>query len=99
MSINSCSALSSNAEFVVSNKNIKIFGLSNVNYDYETHYLIYKIVNINSDKSYIGQHKTKNPFDNYMGSGHYLERAMAKDGMSAFVKVILEDYDNFEQMN
>lgn len=34
-----------------------------------------------------------------MGSGKYLLKAIAKDGIEKFVKIILFDFDNFEKMN
>lgn len=34
-----------------------------------------------------------------MGSGKYLLRAIAKEGVENFVKTILFDFDNFEEMN
>lgn len=34
-----------------------------------------------------------------MGSGKYLLRAIAKEGVGKFVKTILFDFDNFEEMN
>lgn len=34
-----------------------------------------------------------------MGSGKYLLRAISKDGVEKFVKTILFDFDNFEEMN
>lgn len=92
------STLSSNVEYITS-KGINICGLSNINNAYDMHYLIYKIININNGKYYIGQHKSSNPLDNYMGSGKYIERAIEKEGISAFIKIILKDYDNFEEMN
>ena len=48
---------------------------------------------------YIGQHKTRNPTDTYMGSGHYIERAIKKHSHGNFIKEILFDFDNFEDMN
>ena len=54
--------------------------------------------NITNGKYYIGQHKTKNPLDNYMGSGHYLIKAFKKN-KSSFVKIILFDFDNYDEMN
>lgn len=83
----------------VTNHRIKISGLSNINSNNIIHYLIYKIINLNNGKYYIGQHKTKNPLDEYMGSGHFLKKAIKKEGIDSFVKVILKDYDNFDDMN
>lgn len=77
---------------------IKISGLSNINKNHETHYLIYEVLNLINGKYYIGQHKTKNPLDNYMGSGHYLIKAYKKN-KSSFVKIILFDFDNYDEMN
>ena len=34
-----------------------------------------------------------------MGSGKYLLRSIAKEGIEKFVKTILFDFDNFEEMN
>ena len=65
----------------------------------EVHYLIYKITNITNGMYYIGQHKTRNPTDTYMGSGHYIERAIKKHSHGNFIKEILFDFDNFEDMN
>ena len=63
------------------------------------HYLIYRIDNLENGKHYIGQHKTENPLDAYMGSGKYLLRTIAKEGIENFVKTILFDFDNFDEMN
>lgn len=83
----------------ITNNGIKISGLSNINSKNTIHYLIYKIVNLNNGKYYIGQHKTENPLDDYMGSGYFLQKAVKKEGIDSFVKIILEDYDNFDDMN
>lgn len=79
-------------------KGIKIAGLSNINKNNKIHYLIYEILNLSNGKYYIGQHKTKNPLDNYMGSGHYLIKAQ-KNNLSSFVKIILFDFNNYNEMN
>ena len=34
-----------------------------------------------------------------MGSGKYLLKAISKEGIEKFVKTILFDFDNFEEMN
>lgn len=63
------------------------------------HYLIYRIDNLENGKHYIGQHKTENPLDKYMGSGGLIIQAIAKHGIEKFVKTILFDFNNFEEMN
>ena len=89
---------SMSAEFVQIN-GINYSGLDKINNDLEVHYLIYKITNITNGMYYIGQHKTYNPTDTYMGSGHYIERAIKKYSPSNFIKEILFDFDNFDDMN
>lgn len=84
---------------LVTESNIKINGLSNINESLSVHYLIYRIDNLENSKHYIGQHQTENPLDSYMGSGKYLLRSIAKEGIEKFVKTILFDFDNFEEMN
>jgi hypothetical protein len=61
-------------------------------------YLIYKITNTANGKIYIGSHKTKNQNDGYMGSGKYLNRAIAKSGIENFTKEILFVFDNPAEM-
>lgn len=69
------------------------------------HYLIYKITNIDNGMIYIGQHRTTNPNDSYMGSGAQLNRDYAKYIKAGkkieehFKKEILFDFDNFNEMN
>lgn len=58
------------------NLQLSVCGLSNVNIEQETHYLIYRMDNIvNGKYYYIGQHETIDVFDGYSGSGFYLNRA------------------------
>lgn len=76
-----------------------ILGSENINESLQTHFLIYKITNTINGKYYIGQHKTDNPYDDYMGSGDYIRKAEQKYSLSAFTKEILFDFDNFEDMN
>lgn len=83
----------------ITKSNIKINGLSNINESLSVHYLIYRIDNLENRKHYIGQHQTENPLDSYVGSGKIIRRAVEKEGIEKFVKTILFDFDNFEEMN
>ena len=84
---------------LITESNIKINGLSNINKSLLVHYLIYRIDNLENGKHYIGQHHTQDPLDDYMGSGKLILKAVAKYGIEKFVKTILFDFDNFEEMN
>src|SRR5208282_3356338 len=57
-------------------------------------YTVYKTVNLINGKFYIGVHKTKNPDDDYLGSGKYLQRAVAKHGPEKFRKTVLFIFEN-----
>ena len=46
-------------------------------------------VNLLNGKFYFGVHKTENPYDEYLGSGTYIKRAVAKHGEQNFRKEIL----------
>ena len=63
------------------------------------HYLIYKTTNLINDKIYIGQHRTNDINDNYLGSGTYLLNAIDNYGKENFKKEVLFDFDNFSDMN
>ena len=91
--------VSSFQEDMINSKGIKIFGIDNINQQLSNHFLIYEILNLSNGKYYIGQHETTNPYDNYMGSGHYLAKAKAKTNLSSFAKIILYDFDNYNDMN
>ena len=61
-------------------------------------YTIYKTTNKLNNKVYIGMHKTKNPYDDYMGSGKLFKRAMEKYEELNFVKEVLFIFDTAEEM-
>jgi hypothetical protein len=63
-----------------------------------TYYSVYKITNKINGKCYIGTHKTNDLNDGYMGSGKYLTRAIQKNGLENFEKVILHVYTTSEEM-
>lgn len=64
----------------------------------DTFYIIYKLTNIVNNKIYIGAHVTKNVNDEYMGSGHALNRAKKKYGIEKFKKEIIHVFDNEQDM-
>lgn len=61
-------------------------------------YTVYKITNKQNGKFYIGCHKTKNPQDNYMGSGTVIKRAVTKYGEDNFIKDILFVFPSPQEM-
>lgn len=63
------------------------------------HYLIYQITNTVNNKIYIGKHITENVDDDYFGSGKLLSYAKEKYGIDKFVKTILFELQNEEEMN
>ena len=77
----------------------QLSGIENINESLSTHYLVYKIINNINGKYYIGQHKTNDPYDKYMGSGRLIIKAQEKYQLSSFTKIILFDFDNFDDMN
>jgi len=65
----------------------------------KTFYVIYKITNKLNGRYYIGQHKTTNINDRYMGSGKLITQAIKKYKVENFTKEIMFVFDNFEEMN
>ena len=63
------------------------------------YYIIYKTTNVINGKIYIGQHVTSKLNDGYLGSGHYLWRAINKHGKENFIREILYEFDNEIDMN
>ena len=61
-------------------------------------YYLYEIKNKINGKIYVGVHKTKNMNDGYMGSGKVIQDAIKKHGIENFTKVILEMFDNSNDM-
>lgn len=62
-------------------------------------YTIYKTTNLLDGKYYIGKHQTKDPNDDYVGSGKHLWHAINKYGIENFKKEILFIFDNEVEMN
>jgi hypothetical protein len=56
-------------------------------------YTVYKTTNLANGKYYFGVHKTDNPIDDYLGSGTYIIRAIAKYGREKFRKDVLFIFD------
>lgn len=63
------------------------------------YYTVYKVTNIINGKFYIGKHITENPYDDYMGSGKLIKKAIKKYGEKNFLKEVLKIYDNEHDMN
>ena len=66
-----------------------------------TYYGIYKITNLLNGKMYIGQHKTTNIDDGYMGSGKIIRLAIKKYGVENFRKewlMFCEDEEELDYM-
>ena len=62
-------------------------------------YTIYKTTNTVNNKIYIGKHQSKNPYDNYLGSGKCLKRAIRKYGKDVFKKDILFTFETEQEMD
>lgn len=61
------------------------------------YHLIYMIVNKINNKIYIGKHTTKNPYDDYMGSGKAINTAIKKYGLENFEKTFLYCFDSEDE--
>ena len=62
------------------------------------YYTVYKTTNLINYKVYIGCHITDNPFDDYLGSGVKLLKAINKYGRKNFYKDIIAICDSREEM-
>lgn len=62
-------------------------------------YIVYEVKNKVNGKTYIGKHQTDDIYDDYLGSGKYLKRAINKYGNDCFEKVILYVFDNKKEMD
>jgi len=62
------------------------------------YYTIYKTTNLLNKYIYIGCHITTNPNDNYLGSGTNLKKDIKLFGKENFIKEILFNYDNKDDM-
>lgn len=60
---------------------------------------IYKTINIFNGKIYIGQHRTKQEYDSYLGSGKKLKQAIKKYGVNYFLKGIIEYCNDDNELN
>lgn len=64
-----------------------------------TYYGLYKITNLTNGKMYIGQHKTSNLDDGYMGSGTIIKLAIQKYGIDNFRKEWLMFCEDADELN
>lgn len=57
-------------------------------------HVVYKTTNVVNGKIYVGKHSTENIDDSYLGSGTALKSAIAKYGISSFVRTIISTHDS-----
>lgn len=62
-------------------------------------FTVYQTTNQINGKIYIGKHKTTDPYDEYLGSGKYLQNAIRKYGIENFRKLVLFVFDTEDEMN
>lgn len=62
------------------------------------HFIIYETTNKINNKKYRGAHITSNLYDDYLGSGRLLKKALAKYGFDNFERKILCECDSIESM-
>lgn len=96
MNENELSLLKDSVEYTTED-NLKISGLSCIN-ENDEHFLIYKMVNLINGMYYIGKHKTRNPLDEYSGSGLFIGNAKQKYGIENFIKILMYDFNTEEEM-
>lgn len=60
-------------------------------------YTVYRTTNVMNGMFYIGVHKTKDPNDDYLGSGKRLKYALAKYGVENFKKEVLFIFSTREE--
>jgi group I intron endonuclease len=67
----------------------------------ERYGFIYITTNIINNKKYIGkcEYKRKNGWKDYLGSGKLLKQAIKKYGIESFVREIIDEADNLEDLN
>lgn len=54
------------------------------------YFYIYKVTNKINSKSYVGKHASNHEFDDYLGSGILINKAIKKYGKENFCKIVLE---------
>lgn len=60
-------------------------------------YTVYQTTCLANGKIYIGVHKTRDPDDDYLGSGSLFGEDVAKYGEAQFQKEVLHTYETFEE--